>query len=599
LVRGSGLAYYSTSFSIIDPMADRVLLLVCSAAILLTLELRIRHLGHLKRLLLPLPALALADFELMPAVLLPFGAVGTVACIAYMILNSSDLLGVSPGKSLASFLVITASAPAAIFLLSAVRWVLNPIDGGPPLSGWTWSASVLALRLLNQPYALLPRLALLLFISWPLRLLFAGYWGELKHHFERLTSRFYGTRRPDVPGLAPDGSALPSMVAMAASLVGALFAGLYPYFPKLNPNSLLVGYDVRVSYLAKAELMVDRSPLAAVGYAFQNDRTGYLLLQYALAQITGSVDLAVRLVPSLLAVLLVLSTYFFVRSGEGDRLTAATASLFAAFSFSVVAGINGGIYASWLAMSEGFLFLGLLLTGLNRRSRRHVALSAAASVLVLLTHPWAWFMVMGVVATYGIITWTHSLVTRDRENLRFDMISVAAILFVNLVADSMKHFAGRTTGLQDVYASSLSSLSLANLPHVLSALASTVNYFLGGAFDNPIVFAFALLGVFTMSSLSTRMNRLLVSWLAVASVGILFSGFSQLFLQARIIDLVPLQVLAAMGSLSTLRYLTRLMATEGTEHQRLVKAFIALAYMSVFGAMVGYALQNVGFLWTG
>jgi len=94
------------------------------------------------------------------------------------------------------------------------------------------------------------------------------------------------------------------------------------------------------------------------------------------------------------------------------------------------------------------------------------------------------------------------------------------------------------------------------------------------------------------------MNRLLFSWVAVASVGILLSPYNQSFLQARIIALVPFQVLAAMGFLSVLRYLTGLMSGRGYENQGLVKVFVVLAYVAVFGAMIGYALQNVGALFT-
>ncbi|MGD1055445.1 MAG: hypothetical protein ABR867_05120, partial [Nitrososphaerales archaeon] len=124
-------------------------------------------------------------------------------------------------------------------------------------------------------------------------------------------------------------------------------------------------------------------------------------------------------------------------------------------------------------------------------------------------------------------------------------------------------------------------------------------YFLGGSLDNSLIILLALVGVVAMPDLRGRMNRLLLSWVAVDSTVILLYQYTPFFLQARVILFAPLQVLAAMGFLSLLRYFTGLMAAGGHGDQRLVKAFVFLAYVSVFGAMLGYALENVGYVYTG
>ena len=596
LVRGSGPTAYSTSITIISPAADRLLLLVCSVLVLLVLELRVRRLGLPVRILLMLPALMLAALPLFPAVLFVVGAAGTVAGIVYLVLDSSKLLGVPPAKVLASALTVLTASTAAVFFLSAVRWALNPIDGAAPLSGWTWSPSLLALKLLNGPYLLLSRLILLLFVCWPLRLVLAVVWDDLKGYTARASQRFAPADSPGIGWLAPERSPL---LLLLAGLAGALFVGAYPYLHGINPSSTLVGYDVRTIYYTLAQQMVSQGPLSVVGSRLQNDRTGFLLLQYALAKLTGSVDLAVKIVPALLSVLLAVTTYIFVRSGSKDRLLAGTASLFAAFSFQVVTAINGGLDANWLAASESLLFLSLLLVGLNRSDRRYVAFSVVVSVLILFTHPWTWFVTMGVVAAYGLLTGARALVARDREGLRFELASVGSVVLVNLAVDWAKSMLGSSNGVQDVYASSASSLSLANVPHVLGALQATVATYLGGAFDNPIIVVLAIGGLLTMPDLRSRMNRLLLSWVAVASVGILLSPYNLQFLQARVIALVPLQVLAAIGFLPGLRYFAGLMSAQGLENQGLVRAFVIVSYVSVFGALMGYALLNVGFLYIG
>ena len=84
------------------------------------------------------------------------------------------------------------------------------------------------------------------------------------------------------------------------------------------------------------------------------------------------------------------------------------------------------------------------------------------------------------------------------------------------------------------------------------------------------------------------MNRLLLSWMAVTSPGILLYGYSAAGFQARIILLAPLQVLGAMGFLSLLRYLTGLMGGGGNENGRLVKVFVALALHLGPGGHAGF-----------
>ena len=507
---------------------------------------------------------------------------------------------------LSSILVLLAASTAVVFSASGVRWVLDALDGAPPLKGWTWSASLLGLKLLNQGYWLMPGLILLLSVSWLLRLFLGAYWGGLRERFARLSSRFAASGSSGTDWLASDR--LPLLMVLAG-LAGSLLVGVYPYLHAINPGSILVGYDVRTAYSHYLQHMLGENPLGAVGYSLHNDRTGFLIFQYFLALLTGSAGLAVRIVPALLAVLLTISTYLFVRMGVKDRLLAATAALFAAFSLLVVSGINAGLDADWLAMSEVLVFLSLLLMGLNRSDRRYVALSIVASVLILFTHPWTWLATLGVVAAYAVLTAARDFVIHDRKDLRFELTSVGSIIVVDYAADVSKRLLGGVSGVQDVYSSTSSTLALANIPKVLSSLAPTLQYWLGGALDNSLIIVLAVVGVITMPDIGSRMNRLLLSWMAVTSGGVLLYGYcpcvpgtpiaSLSFFQARIILLAPLQILGAMGFLSLLRFLTGLMSAGGYENQRLVKAFVILAYISVLGAMLGYALQNVGALYTG
>ena len=590
---------YSSAFTLVSPAADRLILLLCSASILAILELRIRRPTYLQRAVLALPVLALAALVLSPGVLLAVGGVGTTIGILYLIPRSDALVGVPPRRLLSSVLLLLSGSAAVVFSASAARWVANALDGAKPLAGSTWAPSLLALRLLNLPYGALPALILLFLISWVLAIFIAAYRDSVRAYFARLTSFFGPSNSHGNPFLA--SGRLPLFV-MLASLAGALFVGVYPYLQAINPGSILVGYDVRstspVGYYLRGTAMAGLDPLGAASYALKNDRALFLLAQYGLAGLTGSLDLAVRIVPVLLTLLLAVSIYLFVLSGTGDRLLASTASLFSACSMIVVASINAGFDPNWLATSEALIYLSLLLTGLRRGDRRYVAASAAVSVLVLFTHPWTWLATLGVLLAFAASAVVASAFTHERKNLRFELASVGAIVVVNLAADGAKRLLGASSGLADVYVSTSSSIGLANIPSVLGSLQTTVSNFLGGALDNPLLVILAIVGMLTLADLRSEMNRLLLSWTAVASAGILLSAFSLTGLQARILLLVPFQVPAAMGFLSLLRYLSGLMGDGSANERRLTEAFVILAYAAVFCAMLGYALQNVGSLYT-
>jgi hypothetical protein len=316
LVRGSPVILRSASFSLVSPATDRLILLVCSVSILAILELRLREPSYVRRTVLMLPALLIASIALSPALLLSVGAVGMVAGILYLILHSTELLGVPPGRMLSSILVLLAASTAAVFSTSGARWALNALDGLPPLKGWTWSSSVLGLRLLNQAHWSAPELVLLLLFSWLIRLLLGDYWGGLKARFAALSLRFAALSLRFAPsGGGTDllsSDRLPVLLILAG-LAGALFVGSYPYFHQINPHSTLVGYDVYTLYNSSLQKMLGQGPVGAVGYSFRNDRMVFLLLQYSLALLTGSAGLTVRVVPALLALLLTLSTYFFIK----------------------------------------------------------------------------------------------------------------------------------------------------------------------------------------------------------------------------------------------------------------------------------------------
>ncbi|HEV2172849.1 MAG TPA: hypothetical protein VGR71_04745, partial [Nitrospira sp.] len=472
------------------------------------------------------------------------------AAIVYSILKSPDVLGESPSKSLLS--VVGPSSVVATVLGGAAfsRWLVNAGDGATPFSDWTWWASILQLRLSSLLDPFLPRLVLFFLAAWAVRIVLSTVWTDVLGAYSRVAGAFsvgaggknlvIGTRS--------------TTVALILCLGLAALVGAYIYAPAINPTSVLVGVDVKQFYYGAAQTMFGTSPAGALSYALSNDRTAYLLFQYVISEATGSPDLAIRMMPALLSVLLVVSTFWFTRVATGDDLLSSTAALFASTSFQVTAGIDGGLYANWLAMVETFSFFGALLLGLRRKSSRNLTASAGFSVLLLFTHPWTWFAVMGVVVIYVVSLVMTSRLGRDVGHLRDELVFLGAVLLINLGAEALKRFLPTGTGVEAVYGYTLSGLSPSNIVLVVGALESTLTSYLAGALSNPGIVVLGIVGVLTLRNLRSSSSRLLLCWLAAASGGAILTGDSAEFLQSRLLYIIPFQVFAAIGFVAILRF---------------------------------------------
>ncbi len=590
-----GAEFFSSAFALSLPGVDGIALFACAIFVLAVFEVNDRGSGAPLKLAATLPAAAMASFTLSPGVLLPLGAAGTVALAAYVITESGDLIGVSSHEAFSCVVTALFASTAALFVASGATWVVDGFSGAAPLTGWTWGASLLALKLTNMAYGLMPVLVALLFVSWAVRLMVA----PLR---ERLRRRLPGA--PGGSGATPHGGWMESenlpLALLVTAMAASLLVGVYPYLPAINPQHTLVGYDVRTFYYPYVTQMLARTPRAAVAFAFQNDRTLFILLDYGLSVASGSASLAAVLVTPALALLLTAATYILVREGSKDRLLAGTAALFTPFSLLTVSGINGGFLADWLAASEALLLFLLLFVGFGKRGRAYVALSGAVSVLLLLTHPWTWTAVLAVLVAYCVLTASRSVVVHDRAGVRFELLSVAAVLGVSFSADVLKKSLVGLSGTVDVFDSTSGSLSVSNVPHVLGSLALTLRYFLGGALENSVIISLAIVGVLTLPGLGDRFGRLLISWMAVTSAGVFLYGYSAVsFFQARIIMLAPIQILSAMGFLSIVRYTSTLMGAEAGGGRRLVNLFVLFAYLTVVCAALSYTLRDVGVIYTG
>jgi hypothetical protein len=366
----------------------------------------------------------------------------------------------------------------------------------------------------------------------------------------------------------------PKLMLAASLVVGSLLA-FVPYRPDLNPSGTIVGID-SATYVSWISQMLQRPLLQALQYSFVEGLDGsrpLLLIPLYLVASTGvSPNLIIEYLPMVLAPLLSLSSYIFVRFGQGSASLAGLTALFTSTSFYVTVGMRGGYYANMLAIIIVFLFLTCLLLFSKSPSALMYGVMFALSVALFLTHPWTWVLVITASLVFALSVWKD---TGHSIHLR----SIIGIIISGVVLDVLKSsvFATRTVAVD--LATKVPTVE--QVASFWTNLVDALLYTHGGILGNWLVLGLGLLSVFA-SRFRDRFERLLILWVGVASVPfLLLDGYHQ----ARIVYDLPIPVL---GSIAVLFFLPQV----GSRNVRWPGLLILLLLV----LSTDYALKNILFL---
>jgi hypothetical protein len=362
---------------------------------------------------------------------------------------------------------------------------------------------------------------------------------------------------------------------LGISVLASVLLAFVPYRPDLNPNGLLVGID-SPTYVTWISQMTAKPLLHALQYSFVEGLDGsrplLLIPLYLVASAGISPNLIIEYLPMLLAPLLSLSSYIFVRFGQGSARLAGLTALFTSTSFYITVGMWGGYYANMLGMIEAYLFLTCLLMFSKSPSTARYVVMFTSSVALFLTHPWTWVLIITVSLVFALSVWKE---TSHSIHLK----SIIGIITSGIVLDLLKSsvFATRTVAAD--LATKVPTIGLATSfwTNVVDALLYTH----GGILGNWLVLGLGLLSVFALR-FKDRFELLLTLWVGVASVPFLLLDS---YNRARIVYDLPIPVL---GSVFVLFFLPRL----GTRNIRWPGLLVVL--LLVLSA--NYALQSILFL---
>ena len=319
------------------------------------------------------------------------------------------------------------------------------------------------------------------------------------------------------------------------SLAASILLAFVPYRPDLNPNGTLVGID-SPTYVTWISLMLSKPIPQALQYSFVEGLDGsrplLLIVLYMVASLGVSPSLIIEYLPMLLAPLLALSTYTFVRFGQGNASLAGLTALFTPFTFYLPVGLWGGYYANMLALVFAYLFLTLLLLFSKSPSAPKYCGMFALSIALFLTHPWTWVLIATTGLVFALSLWRET-------RLSIHLKSIAGILIAGVALDVLK---------STIFATRSVAADLATkLPTSADASSFWVNLVDGLLYTHSgLLASWIILGVGLFVCFALRFKdwfeRLVLLWVGVASIPFLLLDS---YNQTRIVYDHPIPVLMA------------------------------------------------------
>lgn len=340
-------------------------------------------------------------------------------------------------------------------------------------------------------------------------------------------------------------------------------------------------------YVGRLEEMAD--PIAARNVLISNPHRVYLLILYLLR---GALGLPLILTVKLGAVLLVpfLSgcVYLFVASGTNSRSLAILSSIFSAISVQVSVGLMSGIYSNWLAFALLHAFYCVLTKALKRLSTKLILSIFLLSLLIMLTHVWTWWVVMGSLALNQLISLICSL--GEHDSSRADPVVGRTLLCVLVSAIPMLVILG--AGGLELYLvpnGILSFLAVENCLRIAETLAEVLKLYVRGFLIVPAVYFLSLLSLLSFHKVRSIFGRVLGSWIGSVSA---FALFAWPWYEWRVLYLFPFHVASAVGTVTVLGVFDRYFGLRD-EYARYVKALFLGALILM---LLNYLLRCIGAL---
>jgi hypothetical protein len=219
-------------------------------------------------------------------------------------------------------------------------------------------------------------------------------------------------------------------------------------------------------------------------------------------------------------------------------------------------------------------FFAFLLRAAKTVGKSWLVASFAVSLVIMVTHPWTWPILMLILAIYVVLSALHDR-SWDFARRSVGLRILAGSMLMGLVVFSVASGLAVSKGVVNLayYFGLVENLRLQRPPDLFlrDVQIALFNYSTQGLFSNWLMISLAVVGVFGLGKMGKETRVLLESWILGPSLLILFLGPE---IQWRLLFLIPYHILAVLGVTTLMGVLRRLISApdQSRAHSLIVKA---------------------------
>jgi hypothetical protein len=375
-----------------------------------------------------------------------------------------------------------------------------------------------------------------------------------------------------------------SRAIVASALIVSVLITVFPHLPPINPKGVGVSTDEQF-YINWMNKLRSQSALnhedtrgrddlfSIIESAFainKGDRPFTLLIILALANLTALPDIAIiRYLPVVLAPLLVLATYLFIKyipAGTSKekvgpleqlyryhniaidpRFCASIAALFTAFSLQIIVGEYAGFLANWFAIILAYLIFYYVIKSWQssnfQKTIIYSILIFALLILIMLFHVYTWEYLLAFTFFFSALSYIfgRKSVTHSKVKILILLIIICSTLSIDYYSKS-QFINNYQTPISSDSAVARNIENAQGQESIWNRLYFTLGTYVGGFLSNPVLYLLALVWVIGANP-KRDLDRVLLSMLFMIAIPILIGSVE---FQTRLLYNMPFQIPAAL-----------------------------------------------------
>ena len=354
---------------------------------------------------------------------------------------------------------------------------------------------------------------------------------------------------------------LPYLVLVGSMVLGVAMT-LYPYLFAGFGGVLGADSSYYIENLRSMRSFADVIRLLPTGRAL------FLLLLFLIETATGlSADWVVRLMPAILSVLLVLSTFALTKEGTGRLWLAALASVLSVVSAQTALGMSAGIINNWFALSIANFMFALIVRSIRLHSRVAAVGSLLFSLVLLGSYSFLWVVVIAELA-FVLLASVLAFWIANRQEWRIQVAVIGGVLtgsilipLMVLLGISLLGFRAEGIDPGVLFASAWDTLAHVQ-PGLLGSVWGVLEEafdFAGNRIDLPLLTIVSIVGLLDWKSRARSFTKALSAMILVPTILTLIisasssSPYAPMWLTWRGLYVIPLYLTGALGVESIIR----------------------------------------------